>query len=100
MISNTKISFLRKDKRSDLPDCDLIYLNDAKCIFQYDDEEILGFEKLENKKYFLYKELLPISLSEKIGYDKYKEFVFTNQELDIMDFSNINKVNDKYIFYF
>ena len=44
MISNTKISFLRKDKRSDLPDCDLIYLNDAKCIFQYDDEEILGFE--------------------------------------------------------
>ena len=44
MISNTKISFPRKDKRSDLPDCDLIYLNDAKCIFQYDDEEILGFE--------------------------------------------------------
>ena len=44
MISNTKISFIRKDKGSDLPDCDLIYLNDAKCIFPYYDEEILGFE--------------------------------------------------------
>lgn len=28
MISNTKISYLRKDKYSNLPDCDLIYLND------------------------------------------------------------------------
>lgn len=44
MISNTKISFIRKDKGSDLPDFDLTYLNDAKCIFPYYDEEILGFE--------------------------------------------------------
>lgn len=44
MISNTKISYLRRDKCSDLPDCDLIYLNDTKCIFPYYDEEIMGFE--------------------------------------------------------
>ena len=63
-------------------------------------EEILGFEMLENKKYFLYKELLPISLNEKIGYDEYKEFIYTNQELNIIDFSNVYKINDKNIFYF
>ena len=63
-------------------------------------EEILGFEIIENKKYFLYKELLPVSLNEKIGYDEYKEFVYTNQELNILDYSNINKVKDKNIFYF
>ena len=63
-------------------------------------EEILGFEILENKKYFLYKELLPISLNEKIGYGEYKEFVYTNQELNIIDSSNINKISGKNIFYF
>ena len=63
-------------------------------------EEILGFETVDNKKYFLYRELLPISLNEKIGYDKYEEFVYTNQELDIKENLNIYKVNSKHIFYF
>ena len=63
-------------------------------------EEILGFEILENKKYLLYKELLPISLNEKIGYGEYKQFVYTNQELNIIDSSNINKISGKNIFYF
>lgn len=63
-------------------------------------EEILGFEIAENKKYFLYKELLPISLNEKIGYNKYIEFIYTNQELEVKDISNIYKVNEKNIYYF
>ena len=63
-------------------------------------EEILGFETVDNKKYFLYRELLPISLNEKIGYDKYEEFVYTNQELYIKENLNIYKVNSKHIFYF
>ncbi len=63
-------------------------------------DEILGFEILENRKYFLYKELLPVSLNEKIGYNKYKEFIYTNKELDVEDTSNIYKVNNKNIYYF
>ena len=63
-------------------------------------EEILGFEIAEDRKYFLYKEVLPISLNEKIGYDEYKEFVYTNQELEIEDNSNIYKVNEKNIYCF
>ena len=63
-------------------------------------EEILGFEMIENRKYFLYKEVLPISLNEKIGYDEYKEFVYTNQELDIKNISNIYKINNQNIYYF
>ena len=55
---------------------------------------------IENRKYFLYKEVLPISLNEKIGYDEYKEFVYTNQELDIKNISNIYKINNqKYILF-
>lgn len=63
-------------------------------------EELLGFEIIDNKEKFLYRELLPVSLNEKIGYDKYKEFVYTNQELNISDYSNIYEVNGKNIFYF
>ncbi len=44
MISNTKISYLRKDKYSNLPDCDLIYLNDINYLLPYYDEEILMIE--------------------------------------------------------
>ena len=64
-------------------------------------EEILGFEIVEDKKNFLYKEVLPITLSEKIGYSEYKEFIFTNQELDVKENTNIYKVdNSKNIYYF
>ena len=63
-------------------------------------EEILGFEIVENRKKFLYKELLPISLNEKIGYKEYREFIYTNQELDIKEKLNIYKVNNKCIYYF
>ena len=63
-------------------------------------EEILGFEKAEDRKNFLYKEVLPVSLNEKIGYDVYKEFVYTNRELEVKDNSNIYKVNEKNIYYF
>ena len=63
-------------------------------------EEMLGFENEENKKYFLYKELLPVELSEKIGYSKFKNFVFTNEELDVKDNSSIYEVSSKNIYYF
>ena len=63
-------------------------------------EEILGFEIVEDRKYFLYKEVLPTSLNEKIGYDEYKEFIYTNQELDIENISNIYKINNQNIYYF
>lgn len=63
-------------------------------------EEILGFEKPENKKYFLYRELLPISLNEKIGYDQYREFIYTNQELEVNNSANIYRVAGKNIYYF
>ena len=63
-------------------------------------EEILGFETMEDKENFFYNEVLPISLNEKIGYDKYNEFIYTNKKLEIKDTSNIYNVNNKNIYYF
>ncbi len=63
-------------------------------------EEILGFETMEDKENFFYNEVLPISLNEKIGYDKYNEFIYTNKKLEIKDTSNIYNVNNRNIYYF
>ena len=63
-------------------------------------EEMLGFEIVEKKKYFLYQEVLPTVLNEKIGYDEFQEFVYTNQELEVQDISDIYKVDNKNIYYF
>ncbi len=63
-------------------------------------EKMLGFENEENKKYFLYKELLPIELNEKIGYSKFLNFVYTNEQLEVKDNSNIYEVDSKNIYYF
>lgn len=63
-------------------------------------EEILGFENVENKKYFFYRELLPVKLSAKIGYSKFENFIFTNENLNVKDNSSIYEVNSKNIYYF
>ena len=62
-------------------------------------EELLGFDNKTNKEY-LYEELLPIELNEKIGYSKFSKFIYTNQELQLKDISNIYHVNGKNIYYF
>ena len=48
----------------------------------------LGFEDDENKKYFYYRELLPVELNEKIGYSKFVNVIFTNEKLDIENLKN------------
>lgn len=50
MISNTKISYLRKDKCSSLPDSNLIYLMEAGYTFPYYDEKIF---MMENTTYLI-----------------------------------------------
>lgn len=62
-------------------------------------EEILGFDNQEKEKY-LYKELLPTELSAKIGYSKFLNFIYTNEEIDIIDKSNIYEVKERNIYYF
>ena len=62
-------------------------------------EELLGFDNRTNKEY-LYEELLPVELNEKIGYSKFSKFIYTNQELEIKDSKNIYNVNGKNIYYF
>lgn len=62
-------------------------------------DEILGFDNKEKKEY-LYKELLPIELNQKIGYSKFSNFIFTNRELEVKEKSNIYRVQSKNIYYF
>ena len=62
-------------------------------------DEILGFDNKEKKEY-LYKELLPIELNQKIGYSKFSNFIFTNRELEVKEKSNIYRVESKNIYYF
>ena len=86
LVTSTKIDSIFQDKIADNKDN----------IFK----EILGFENRENIKEYYYKELLPIELSEKIGYSKFENFIYTNKDLDIHDSSNIYVVNGKNIYYF
>ena len=62
-------------------------------------DEILGFDNREKNEY-LYKELLPTELNEKIGYTQFSNFVFTNEELTIKNADNIYQVEGKNIYYF
>ena len=48
-------------------------------------DEILGFDNRPNKNY-LYEELLPTELNEKIGYSKFSKFIYTNQKLDVKNY--------------
>lgn len=62
-------------------------------------EEILGFDNSEKTEY-LYKELLPVELNDKIGYSKFENFVYTNEDLNVKDINNLFKVNNQNIYYF
>ncbi len=52
---------------------------------------IYGFDTKKEIKYE-YKEVLPISLDSKIGYTDFKEFVYTNNEININNKSDINDI--------
>lgn len=62
-------------------------------------EEILGFDNSEKTEYF-YKELLPVELNDKIGYSKFENFIYTNEDLNVKYISNLFKVNNQNIYYF
>lgn len=62
-------------------------------------DELLGFDNKENSEY-LYKELLPKELNEKIGYTQFFNFIFTNEEVSIKNNENIYQVEGKNIYYF
>ena len=62
-------------------------------------DEILGFDNRPNKNY-LYGELLPIELNERIGYSKFSKFIYTNQELDVKNYENIYEIENDNIYYF
>lgn len=62
-------------------------------------DEILGFDNREKSEY-LYRELLPTELNEKIGYINFSNFIFTNEELIIKNKENIYQVEGKNIYYF
>ena len=61
-------------------------------------EEIFGFGNQKEK--YSYTELLPIELNEKIGYSKFSKFIYTNEELEVKDISNLYTVENKNIYYF
>ena len=59
------------------------------------------FQKIgEEKKIKIVICLTMEELSEKIGYSKFSKFIYTNQELEILDNKNIYKVAGENIYYF
>lgn len=60
--------------------------------------EIMMYSNNEIK--FEYKEVLPTKLDSSIGYTEFKEFVYTNKELEIKDAKDIYLVNNKNIYFF
>lgn len=63
---------------------------------------LLDFDFLfENKeKPFVFKEVLPTKLDSKLGYTSFKEFTYTNQNLNIDNPSEVYRIEEKNIFLF
>lgn len=54
----------------------------------------------DNTIYFEYKEMQPTKLDAQIGYTDFKEFVFTNKDINIVNANNIYNVNGENIYFF
>lgn len=62
-------------------------------------EELFAFD-FDVLNQYEYKEILPTKLNEKIGYTKFKPFLFTNKKLEVKNQVNLYQVGDKIIYYF
>ena len=65
----------------------------------FEDMFALGFDD-DIEKEFEYREVLPTKLNEKIGYQNFKQFIFTNKKLKLNITNNLYSVKDKIIYYF
>lgn len=63
-------------------------------------EELLAFDNQNINKQFQYKEVLPTTLNDKIGYRDFKTFIYTNKNIKIKDFEKIYNVEGKNIYFF
>lgn len=60
--------------------------------------EIMMYSNDEIK--FEYNEVLPTKLDSKVGYTEFKEFIYTNKEVEIKNANDIYLVNNKNIYFF
>lgn len=69
-------------------------------VYEFKDDffEIMLYSDNEIK--FEYKEVLPTKLDSNIGYTDFKEFVYTNKEVEIKNANDIYLVNNKNIYFF
>lgn len=63
-------------------------------------EEMFAFDFDYSKpKEYEYREVLPTSLNEKIGYENFKQFIFTNKKVKLNETKDIYCVGKKIIYY-
>ncbi len=98
-ISDVKI-YNNVSKISKVTDkIDSIYLDDIKSkVIDKNYLDILNSN--DNEKEFIYAEIMPMRLNEKIGYIDFKKFCFTNKNIEISDQDEIYHVDNKNIFFF
>lgn len=64
-------------------------------------EEMFAFDFEGNvEKKFEYKEMMPTTLNEKVGYQDFKQFIYTNKSIKLKESEIIYSVNGKNIYYF
>ena len=96
----SKVEILNAEKCSKVYGIVNSIFTDNKFEYIEDEFDFNMFDDTNNDIKFEYKEIMPTSLDEDIGYTNFKEFIFTNKEINIDNATCIYKVADKYIYFF
>ena len=96
----SKVEILNAEKCSKVSGVINSIFTDNKFEYIEDEFDFNMFDDTNNDIKFEYKEIMPTSLDEDIGYTNFKEFIFTNKEINIDNATCIYKVADKYIYFF
>lgn len=118
-LLNSKCEYIpyigKNDHFATICDVEILNLEEAKSIEKIDSlfiknenmdiEEKEGLDKFifnenDDEVEFVYREVMPTTLNEKIGYTNFKEFLFTNKNVRVNECKDIYNVNNKNLYFF
>lgn len=93
------IEIIEAQKAEDVERIDSIFAEEILASYVDSFMEMVAFGSSTGKE-FKYKEVLPTKLNEKIGYQDFKQFIYTNKKLNLLNRENLYLVKEKTIYYF
>lgn len=97
-IDHVEISQAKKQEEKVSCHMESIFTDNS---YEYEDDFWDDVEMFSGKKNkFEYQEKMPTGLDIEIGYTDFKNFVFTNQKLELLEPHNIYQIDKKYFYFF